>query len=590
MNSFNVMLLSLLSRVRPLFAYHRKSVVLIAMIFSAPAFAQDCTPNDIELSSQEQVDNFQANHGPCDSVVNDLTINGDDITILDGLSDLTSVNGRLSIWDSDALTNLNGLSSLNFAFRLRLGYNDSLANLDGLSSLTNVAELIIRSNIVLANVNGLSALVNAGRGFVFIEYNDLLTNIDGLSGLTDEGTLYITRNVALTNLDGLSGLTSVQALHIVGNEKLANVDGLSSLSNVDHVLEINGNDSVANLAGLSSLTSMNGSLVLYGSWANIDGLSRLTSVGGDLTIGGPKIDTLDGLSSVTSIGGTLNINNTNVLTNMDGLSALASLGNNLVLYTNLALNNLDGLSGLTGMGGGFSISDNEVLTNLDGLSALQAVQHINVHDNTSLADCQGLITLVDPIDDYEPGPGPGPYSVGIPDVGYGLTIENNLAGCNSVSEILGEAPLPEINAGLNDAWFSSETDGQGFFFIVFPEIKQMFMTWFTYDTERPPGDVMAKLGEPGHRWLTAQGAYEENVAVLNMHVTSGGVFDSSQPVPVTEQDGEITVEFNTCNSGTVVYDIPSIDRQGIVPIERIVLDNVSLCYLLDNQPESGLSY
>jgi hypothetical protein len=147
-----------------------------------------------------------------------------------------------------------------------------------------------------------------------------------------------------------------------------------------------------------------------------------------------------------------------------------------------------------------------------------------------------------------------------------------------------EVPLREINAGLNDAWFSLETDGQGFFFIVFPEIKQMFMAWFTYDIERPPVDVTAALGEPGHRWLTAQGGYEDNVAVLDVYETSGGEFDSPLPVPVTEQDGEITVEFNTCNSGTVIYDIPSIDRRGIVPIRRIALDNVPLCYSLDNQP------
>ena len=74
------------------------------------------------------------------------------------------------------------------------------------------------------------------------------------------------------------------------------------------------------------------------------------------------------------------------------------------------------------------------------------------------------------------------------------------------------------------------------------------------------------------------------MAVLGVYETAGGVFDSSQPVPVTEQDGDIIVEFSTCNSGTVTYDIPSIDRQGIVPIERVALDNVSLCYLLDNQP------
>ena len=66
----------------------------------------------------------------------------------------------------------------------------------------------------------------------------------------------------------------------------------------------------------------------------------------------------------------------------------------------------------------------------------------------------------------------------------------------------------EINAGLNDAWLNSATSGQGFLITVFPERKEMFLAWFTYDTERPPEDVTALLGEPGHRWLTAQGPYD----------------------------------------------------------------------------------
>ena len=98
----------------------------------------------------------------------------------------------------------------------------------------------------------------------------------------------------------------------------------------------------------------------------------------------------------------------------------------------------------------------------------------------------------------------------------------------------------------------------------------MFLAWFTYDTERPPEDVTAFLGEPGHRWLTAQGEYVENVAALDIFVTSGGVFDSPEPEPVTEPYGEIMLEFSTCNSGIVTYDIPSIDGQGLVPIERIL--------------------
>ena len=58
----------------------------------------------------------------------------------------------------------------------------------------------------------------------------------------------------------------------------------------------------------------------------------------------------------------------------------------------------------------------------------------------------------------------------------------------------------QINPGLNDAWYDPATIGQGFLISVFPEIKQVFLAWFTFDTERPPEDVTALLGEPGHRW------------------------------------------------------------------------------------------
>jgi len=63
----------------------------------------------------------------------------------------------------------------------------------------------------------------------------------------------------------------------------------------------------------------------------------------------------------------------------------------------------------------------------------------------------------------------------------------------------------QINPGLNDAWYNPATDGQGFLVTVFPDIQEMFVAWFTFDTERPPEDVTAQLGDPGHRWLTAQG-------------------------------------------------------------------------------------
>jgi len=136
-----------------------------------------------------------------------------------------------------------------------------------------------------------------------------------------------------------------------------------------------------------------------------------------------------------------------------------------------------------------------------------------------------------------------------------------------------------INPGLNDAWYSPTTAGQGFLMTVFPEIKQMFVAWFTFDTERPPEDVEAILGEPGHRWLTAQGPYDGDTANLTIFVTEGGVFDAAEPVAETDPagDGTLTIEFADCTEGLVSYEITSLGISGEIPIQRISPDNVPLC-------------
>jgi hypothetical protein len=72
----------------------------------------------------------------------------------------------------------------------------------------------------------------------------------------------------------------------------------------------------------------------------------------------------------------------------------------------------------------------------------------------------------------------------------------------------------QINPGLNDAWYYKPTDGQGFFITVFPDLGYVSLAWFTYDTELPPVDAVANLGDPGHRWLTALGPFEGNKAVM----------------------------------------------------------------------------
>ena len=142
-----------------------------------------------------------------------------------------------------------------------------------------------------------------------------------------------------------------------------------------------------------------------------------------------------------------------------------------------------------------------------------------------------------------------------------------------------------INVGLNDAWYNPVTKGQGFLITVFPDSKRMFLAWFTFDTERPPEDVTAMLGEPGHRWLTAQGPYNGDTANLTIFVTEGGVFDAAEPAASIDLggDGTMTLEFADCNEGLAEYEITSLGISGEIPIQRIVTENVPLCEILVDQ-------
>jgi len=140
----------------------------------------------------------------------------------------------------------------------------------------------------------------------------------------------------------------------------------------------------------------------------------------------------------------------------------------------------------------------------------------------------------------------------------------------------------EINAGMTDAWYQPETDGQGFLVTVFPEIRQLFVGWYTYETERPPEGATAVLGEAGHRWLTAQGPYEGDTADLDLHLTAGGVFDRTSPPAVTlpEPVGRLLLRFDDCTVGSAFYDLPGLGLRGVIPIRRITDDNVPLCRAL----------
>jgi len=269
--------------------------LVFTALFSSPLLAVDCTPDAIDLSTQSDVDDFQADHGPCDRVVGLLTIDGATIENVDGLSALTTAGDSIRFLWATALTNVDGLSSLTSVD----GYlfftdSDSLTNVDGLSSLTSVAgEVYFAWNVALTDLDGLSALSSAGD--LILEGNTVLANVDGLSNLVSvDGDINFWSNFALTNVDGLSNLTSVgEGLFLFGNFVLTNVDGLSALISVGTDVDIQFNPVLEMCSGLTALLDQ----VDDGAPGPGPGGAGIPDVGGNVVMG----DNLPGCNSIEEI-------------------------------------------------------------------------------------------------------------------------------------------------------------------------------------------------------------------------------------------------------------------------------------------------
>jgi hypothetical protein len=136
-----------------------------------------------------------------------------------------------------------------------------------------------------------------------------------------------------------------------------------------------------------------------------------------------------------------------------------------------------------------------------------------------------------------------------------------------------------INAGHAGAWANFDTLGQGQLIDVFSEQRYIFLAWFTYTT--------ADSSDPfAQRWLTAQGNYVGNTAVLPLYETLGGAFDDSRPVE-TLPVGVVTLSFTGCGLGHMSYQFENEDLNGSFPIQRVIPGSGNLCESLSsNAPQS----
>ena len=118
-------------------------------------------------------------------------------------------------------------------------------------------------------------------------------------------------------------------------------------------------------------------------------------------------------------------------------------------------------------------------------------------------------------------------------------------------------------------WYNSATSGQGFVVEVNPLNGTVFVPWYTY---APAG---ASAGAAGQRWYTASGAFAAGSRSIPVVIreTTRGVFDTpTVPAPTSEIVGSGTLAFQSCSTGTFVYnftDGSSRGMSGIITLTRI---------------------
>lgn len=371
---------------------------------TAPAMAQDCSGNWVELTTQASIDEFQANHGnggTCTNFTGYLRIGpSQDITNLDGLGALTSVQESLTIQENEALATLSGLDAITAINRdLQIYVNPLLTDLSGLEALNSVgASLEINDNPNLQSLAGLSGLAQVGRN-VTIHSNPELNTLTSFISLQQLGwSLQIMNNPKLEDLGNFPLLTSAGGVYLAYNSALSDLGGLSSLATVGGGGFVLGILNVEHLDWFANLSTVSGAVYISDNPAltDLSGLANLGHIGGDLAVStNPKLTNLNGLGGVTSLGGTVHLHSMPELANLQGLSGLNGNIGGLSLES-LGITSLDDFSKITGITGSLQVFGNEKLTSINGLNSLTTVgETLRIQSNYALSLISGLNGLTD---------------------------------------------------------------------------------------------------------------------------------------------------------------------------------------------------
>lgn len=132
-----------------------------------------------------------------------------------------------------------------------------------------------------------------------------------------------------------------------------------------------------------------------------------------------------------------------------------------------------------------------------------------------------------------------------------------------------------LNAGLNGSWYNAQQNGQGFLVEVLPEIGQVFVAWFSFDTMSSNGNT-ATIGDSNQRWFSAQGLYNGTEANLIVKSTSGGAFNQGDDTETVDV-GTLNINFDGCRHAIADFSLLEGSISGSIDLTRISGSAVPFC-------------
>ncbi len=233
-------------------------LLLTTIIFALKTNAQNCLQNGVTFYTQTQIDLFSVSNQSCTSIEGNVTISESipgNITNLNGLAQVTHIDGNLNINNNTALTNLSGLNNLiDINGSLTINNNSALINLIGLGSIIRISRHIsISSNLNLNSLSGIAPTIMSNENFT-ITNNPSLLSLAGFQDSSIGGNLKISYNDNLQTLGGLENLKNVSGkVTIEQNPELTSLLGLYNLDKIDGWLWISNNDKLTSLSGLDNI-------------------------------------------------------------------------------------------------------------------------------------------------------------------------------------------------------------------------------------------------------------------------------------------------------------------------------------------------